>query len=24
MSGWPGAIKYGVIVANDVDSYLRS
>ncbi len=24
MSGWLGAINYGVIVANDVDSYLRS
>jgi phytoene dehydrogenase-like protein len=23
MSGWLGAINYGVIVANDVDSYLR-
>lgn len=22
MSGWLGAINYGVIVANDVDSYL--
>jgi phytoene dehydrogenase-like protein len=24
MSGWLGAINYGVIVSNDVDSYLRS
>ena len=24
MSGWLGAINYGVIVANDVDSYIRS
>ncbi|VAW34803.1 similar to phytoene dehydrogenase [hydrothermal vent metagenome] len=24
MSGWLGAINYGVIVANDVDGYLRS
>ncbi|MBW1790998.1 MAG: NAD(P)/FAD-dependent oxidoreductase [Deltaproteobacteria bacterium] len=24
MSGWLGAINYGVIVANDVDAYLRS
>ncbi len=24
MSGWLGAINYGVIVANDADSYLRS
>ena len=24
MSGWLGAINYGVIVANDVDSFLRS
>ncbi len=24
MSGWLGAINYGVIVANDVDSYVRS
>jgi phytoene dehydrogenase-like protein len=24
MSGWLGAINYGVIVANDVDSHLRS
>jgi phytoene dehydrogenase-like protein len=24
MSGWLGAINYGVIVANDVDTYLRS
>ncbi len=24
MSGWLGAMNYGVIVANDVDSYLRS
>ncbi len=24
MSGWLGAITYGVIVANDVDAYLRS
>jgi len=23
MSGWLGAINYGVIVANDVDGYLR-
>ena len=23
MSGWLGAINYGVIVANDVDSYVR-
>ena len=23
MSGWLGAINYGVIVANDVDKYLR-
>jgi len=24
MSGWLGAINYGVIVANDVDGYIRS
>jgi phytoene dehydrogenase-like protein len=24
MSGWLGAINYGVIVANDVDSFLRT
>jgi phytoene dehydrogenase-like protein len=24
MSGWLGAINYGVIVANDVDGFLRS
>jgi len=24
MSGWLGAINYGVIVANDADAYLRS
>jgi phytoene dehydrogenase-like protein len=24
MSGWLGAINYGVIVANDVDAHLRS
>ena len=24
MSGWLGAINYGVIVANDVDAYVRS
>jgi phytoene dehydrogenase-like protein len=24
MSGWLGAINYGVIVSNDVDSFLRS
>jgi phytoene dehydrogenase-like protein len=24
MSGWLGAINYGVIVANDVDGYVRS
>jgi len=24
MSGWLGAINYGVIVANDADGYLRS
>jgi len=24
MSGWLGAINYGVIVSNDVDGYLRS
>ena len=24
MSGWLGAINYGVIVANDVDSYLMN
>jgi phytoene dehydrogenase-like protein len=24
MSGWLGAINYGVIVSNDVDCYLRS
>ncbi len=24
MSGWLGAINYGVIVANDVDSFLTS
>jgi hypothetical protein len=23
MSGWLGAINYGVIVANEVDKYLR-
>jgi hypothetical protein len=23
MSGWLGAINYGVIVANDVDGYIR-
>ena len=24
MSGWLGAINYGVIVSNDVDAYMRS
>jgi hypothetical protein len=24
MSGWLGAINYGVIVANDADAFLRS
>jgi hypothetical protein len=24
MSGWLGAINYGVIVANDVDGFLRA